>query len=110
MHQVKSPTCEAADPLGRYCRSRHRRHARGSPSYQAAYSREQLPEVERFGQIVVGADLETNHPVQDFALAADDENAGGGFRAQIAHQRETVLAGKPQIHEYDVWRGSSAYR
>ena len=63
-------------------------------AHHALEARAQLARVERLGDVVVGADLEADDAVDDVAGAGDHDDADVVALAQVAREREAVLAGQ----------------
>ena len=51
------------------------------PAQHAAHPGEQLAHIGRFGQVVVGADLEADHAIDDLASAGQYDDADVGLGA-----------------------------
>jgi hypothetical protein len=60
------------------------------PPQDAADPRHQLARLERFGQIVVGTDLETDDPVGGLVVSAQDDDPDVGQDSQLAGERKPV--------------------
>ena len=67
-------------------------------------AREQLARVEGLRHVVVGADLEADDAVDDLARAGDHDDADVVALAQVAGEREPVLARQAQVEQHDVGR------
>src|SRR5689334_15326650 len=76
------------------------------PPQYGADACKQLTQVERLGEIVVGAELETNHAIDVIAtVARDDDDRHFRARADLAKQIQSVLGSKPQIEYHKVRLG-----
>ena len=67
-------------------------------------ARQQLAQVERLGDVVVGADLEADHLVDRIAAAGDDDQPAAPVLAQLARDREAVLARQAEVEQHEGGR------
>jgi len=65
---------------------------------------EQLAQVERLGDVVVGADLEADHLVDRVAAAGDEHQAALPVLAQLPGNREAILAGQAEVEQHELRR------
>ena len=72
-----------------------------SPQH-ASHARRELANIERLRDVVVGANLRSNDPIDGFAAPRDDDHGNRGVLAQRAHQGESVLARKPEVQQQQV--------
>jgi hypothetical protein len=75
-----------------------------SPPEDAAHPRQQLSQLERLGDIVVGADLQSGDPVDQVVLSAQHDDAALAFPAQAGGQRQAVLSGQLDVENDEVRR------
>src|SRR5215470_12877261 len=78
----------------------------GRAPQESADAGEELPWIERLGEIVVGAHLEPHHLVHIFALGGEHDHGQGGAvgeGADPAAYLEAVHAGEHDVEEHDVW-------
>ena len=68
----------------------------------AAHPRQQLPRLERLGDIVVGAHLESDHPVHHVAGRGHHDDADVVALAQEARERDAVLARQADVQQDQV--------
>ena len=78
-----------------------RRRRRGT-SQQRAHAREQLRIRERLDQVVVGAGIETTHPVGRAATGGQHQNGQAAVRAQLPAHLQPVDAGHHQVEHHQV--------
>src|SRR5215831_17274154 len=77
----------------------------GRAPQESADAGEELPWIERLGEIVVGAHLEPHHLVHIFALGGEHDHGQGGAvgeGADPAAYLEAVHAGEHDVEEHDV--------
>src|SRR5205823_2567367 len=77
---------------------------------QGAEAGEQFLQLERLGQVVVGAEVEALDLVLDAAAGGEDEDVGRqGLRAAapLLQQRQAVLFGQHQVEDDDVVPGGA---
>src|SRR5262245_19503773 len=77
----------------------------GRAPQESADAGEELPWIERLGEIVVGAHLEPHHLVHIFALGGEHDHGQGGTvgeGADPAAYLEAVHAGEHDVEEHDV--------
>jgi len=85
-------------------------HRRGSsdiePPQDRANPREQFAQVEWLGQIIIGAELKTNDPI-DIIATVTSNNDHGHFQIQtdLPKQIEPILRTKPEIENYEIYLG-----
>jgi hypothetical protein len=88
--------------------SRRARGASGGdverPSQHRLDAREQLAQVERLGDVVVGADLEADDLVDRVAAAGDDNQAALPVLAQLPGDREAILAWEAEVEQHQLRR------
>src|SRR6185295_6820583 len=72
--------------------------------------RAQLARIERLGDVVVGADLKAGDAVDHVARAGDHDDADVVALAQIARQRQAVLARQPDVEQHHRRRRSLELR
>ncbi len=72
------------------------------PAQHRLHAREQLPQVDGLGDIVVGADLQADDPVDDFRRAGQHDDGDVGVLAEVSREREAVLAWHPDIENDDI--------
>src|SRR5699024_1159606 len=63
----------------------------------------ELGELDRLGEIVVGADLETDDAVNEIDRPGQDDDAGVEAGAQRPGELEAVLAGQSDVDDVEVW-------
>jgi hypothetical protein len=99
---------EAQDLFGlRIARRQTARAAAGN----GAQPRQQLARLERFGEIVVGADLQPDHAVERVAARRQHEHGQIAVRAQAAADVEAVAVGQHEVeHERVETQGVTAPR
>jgi hypothetical protein len=66
----------------------------------ALQPRAQLARVERLGDVVVGADFEARHAVDHVARAGDHDDAELVALAQVARERQAVLARQADVEQH----------
>src|SRR6266851_7751143 len=98
---IKLPPAESATAsLGI---PRRRGVAGFAPPQHRPDARQKLPQPERLGDVVVGSELQPDHPVDLVAaMAGRDDDRNIGVRTDLTEQIETVLLAKPQIEDYKV--------
>jgi hypothetical protein len=69
---------------------------------QQADTGENLAELERLGDVIVGTHFETDYPVDGLASRRDHDDSHAVGSAKLARQGEPVLSGQIQIHQYDI--------
>ena len=62
----------------------------------------ELGELDRLGEVVVGADLEADDAVDEVAGAGQDDDAGVVAGAQVAGELEAGLAGEADVEDEEV--------
>src|SRR5438874_7132386 len=73
---------------------------------ESAQPREKDLERKRFGQVVVGACIETGHDVLGRITSGEQENRAGAFRgAETTDNIESIETGKHNIEHQDVKMG-----
>ena len=77
-------------------RWRHR-FGRSRAPQDRADARNQLAQFERLGKVVVGAELEPDHPVDGVALAGQHDDRDVALLADVARQVETVFLAEIEI-------------
>ena len=103
--QVELPVGEAIAPGRRLRRGRAGRGGRGQgPAQHRLDPRQQLAQVERLGDVVVGADFEADDLVDRIAPSGDDDEAAVPVLAQLPGDREPVLAGQAEVEQHQVGR------
>ena len=76
---------------------------RGSAASQhGPDARDQLAAAERLGQVIVGAHLQSDHPVHLVALGGEHDDRDVRLGAQAPAQRQAVLAGQHQVEQDEV--------
>ena len=68
--------------------------ARGGPAENALHPGEQLAQMERLRQVVVGAHLEADDAVHGLAAAGQDDDSDARFLAERTSKGQSVLAGQ----------------
>ncbi len=82
---------------------RHQHRARGLIAAQhCADAGEELARAEGLGDVVVGAELESHHPVGFVLLAGDDDDRGRALLPELARQLHAVLSRKTQVEHDQV--------
>ena len=76
--------------------------ARLNPPQDAFVPRQQLPEMKRLWQIIVGPHLEADDAVDGLAAAGQDDDADAGLVAQRACQGQPVLTRQHQIQNDEI--------
>src|SRR5690606_7691244 len=76
--------------------------ALSGPAQHAAHAGEQFAQMERLGDVVVGADLEADGAVDRVALAGQDHDADVRSLAEEAGQAAAVLAGHGEVDQGEV--------
>ena len=73
------------------------------PAQNGANSRQKLPEAERLGDIVIGPQLQSDHPV-DFitSVTSGDNHRNIGTSSHLAQQVEPIILVEPQIENHQV--------
>ena len=82
------------------------RPCRLHPPQHAPDPGQKLARVERLRDVVVGAELEPDHPVDDLAGRGQHDDRHIAAAAQLAREAETVLAGHAQVEDHQVDRAS----
>ena len=97
---------DAAPEPNLAARGRRRRRApvRPHPAQHAADAGQELARVERLGEVVVGPDLEPDHPVDRLAGRGQHHDADATLRPQGAGESEPVLAGHAEVEDHEVDR------
>ena len=85
----------AAEAAARLCR-------RLAAAQHALHPREQLAQVERLADVVVGADLEADHAVDHLAGRRDHDDGDVVALAQPAREREPVLARQAHVEQHQA--------
>ena len=73
-----------------------------SAAQHRADARQQLARAEGLGEVVIGAELESHHPVGFLAHAGEDDHRDLRLGAQLAQQLHAVLAAQTQIEQHQV--------
>src|SRR3984893_6493576 len=82
-------------------RARGRHHRAGGPAQHALDAGQQLARVEGLRQVIVGAGLQPNHPVDRVARRRHHDDADpAALLAQPARHRKAVLARQPDIEQH----------
>ena len=77
--------------------------ARVGAADQRAHARLQLGELERLGEVVVGAEVQARDPVLDrIAHGEDQHRHAGAARAQALQHLEAVHLGQSQVEQHQV--------
>ena len=82
-----------------------RRAAALAAAQQRTHPRLQLGEPEGLGEVVVGAEVETDHAVELAGAGGDDQDAAveAAVAGRAAHV-EAVHVGQPEVEDHDVGR------
>jgi hypothetical protein len=80
------------------------------PAQHALHAREQLAGLERFGDVVVRADLEPDDAIDDVARRRDHDDADVVTLAQVARERQSVFSGKADIQQDQVGQRALDFR
>ncbi len=86
------------------------RRLRRGTAQQRLDACQQLARLERFGQVVVGTELQTDDSVQRLAARCQHQQghaAGALIGAQLAAQVETIAIGQHQIEQHGIERCGS---
>src|SRR6267378_4307960 len=99
--EVELPAGEAVGaPL---VAARQQQLARGLMAAQhCADAGEELARAEGLGDVVVGAELESHHPVGFVLLAGDDDDRGRALLPELARKLHAVLSRKAQVEHDQV--------
>ena len=77
--------------------------SRGAPaSEHTAYTRQNLAQMKRFDDIIVGTHLEPRYAVDDIGAAGDDHNADLRHGSNFTQQREAVLSRQTQVQKHQI--------
>jgi hypothetical protein len=90
-------------PVGSRRRGLGRRTRLGAPHHRP-YPRDDLAHPERLGDVVVGAELQADHPVRLVTARADHDDRHVTALAQRLADVQTVGVGQPEIEQHDVVR------
>ena len=72
-------------------------------SQHGANARQKFAKAERFGDIVVGAQLQPDDPIDLVApVTGGNDYRNIGARSDLAQQVETVLLAEPQIEDHEI--------
>src|SRR3984957_6051482 len=98
---IKLPTAESTAPRFRIAR-------RGLPSFTPAQHgadpRQKLAQTERLGDVVVGAQFESDHAVDLVAtVAGGDDHGNIRTRPNFAKQVETICLAEPEVENHQAW-------
>ncbi len=96
---VELPPGEAQERGRGRILSRRSRRSRRDAAQHGLDARHQLAQVERLGHIVVGPDFQADHLVDRIAAARDDHQPAAPVLAQLARDREAVLARQAEIEQ-----------
>ena len=75
------------------------RSGRSDPAQDGVDARQQLAQVERLGDVVVGTDLEADDLVDGVASPGDDDQPAMPMLAQLARDREPVFARQAEVEQ-----------
>jgi hypothetical protein len=73
-----------------------------APAHERAHAREELFELERLGEVVVGASVEQIDLVRERVERGQHEDGSGLRRAQLAQERAAVDAREHQVEDDEV--------
>ncbi len=76
--------------------------AAGRASRHRTDPRNELAEAERLDDVVVGAELEADDPIDLLALGGDDDDRDVRAGAQLAADRESVDIGQSEVEQDEV--------
>ena len=98
---IEHPAAEAATAPLRIDRYLHGwRRALPAPKH-GPDARQQLAKTEGLGQIVVGAELEPDHPVDlVISMTGGDDHGDVGMRADLPQQVEPIFLAQTQIEDH----------
>jgi hypothetical protein len=68
-----------------------------APAQYRAQPGQQFARLERFGQVIVGADLQAHDPIGRISASGQHQHRRVGFRAQLAADIQTIHVGQRQI-------------
>src|SRR5207344_2397794 len=92
-----------AGPIDEQVTAGEDRRGRGAPAGQGPHPGDQLGEVERFGQIVIGAQVQPFDPVLDQTGGGEHEDTAGAWRVHdLLAEGVTVQPGQVAVENYDV--------
>ena len=74
---------------------------RGSAQHRL-HPGQQFPQIDRLGDIVVGPDLQSDHPVDYLGRPGQHDDRDVRMLAQIARQGEAILAGHPDVEDHRI--------
>src|SRR6266478_3161610 len=73
------------------------------PSQHGTDARQKFPKAERLGDIVVGPQFQSDHPVDLVAsIPGGDDYRNIGARSDLAQQVEPVLLAKPEVEDDEI--------
>ena len=84
-----------------------RRASRAAAAQHRGDAGGELGQLDRLAQVVVGADLEPDHPVDEVAGAGQDHDAGVEPAAQRPRQLEPVLPRQAEVEHEEVRAGAA---
>src|SRR5580692_5930073 len=81
-----------------------RRSASGLlPSQHGADARQKFPKAEGFGEIIIGAQFQSDHPIDLVApIAGADDYRNIGARSDLTQEVEPILLAEPQIEDDEI--------
>ena len=78
--------------------------------HHGAHAREQFAQVEGFRQIVVGAEFQSDDPINVVAaMTGNDDDRHVGIRSDVAEQVEAILLIKPEIEDQQIHVGIAKF-
>ncbi|MNF72864.1 hypothetical protein D3C84_548510 [compost metagenome] len=68
------------------------------------HSGQQFAGVEGFGQVIVGAEFEADHPITEFTHGGEHDHRDRVADAQLLAQDQPAVAGQHHVENDQVWR------
>ena len=99
--EIEQPTPEP-EGIGRCLGLRAAGICIGTAAQYGADAREQLTQIERLSDVIVGAHFEANHAVDDFASGGQHHDADIAVFAQTASEGQPVFTGHVDIEDYEI--------
>jgi hypothetical protein len=75
--------------------------ARSRAAKNRAHTRHEFARIERFRQVIVGAKLQPQNPIDVFASGRQDQHGHIRFRPQLSQHVEPPYPGQQQVENHD---------
>ncbi|MNC14858.1 hypothetical protein D3C75_626500 [compost metagenome] len=72
------------------------------PPQQVLDPHQQLPQLERLGDIVIGSHLQADYPVHRIAAAGDQNDPDSAARPQLAGQQQAILPRQVDVQHHQI--------